>query len=51
LEEVGRGKVGRKKVGLDRGRREMCVARWSGVFRDGVGGTIEEGVFVVLVWV
>jgi hypothetical protein len=48
LEEVGRGKVGRKKVGLEGGWREMCVAGWNSVFRDGMGGTVEEGILVIM---
>ena len=45
LEEVGRrGEVGLEEVGLERGRGEVCVALWSGLFYNGVGGAVEEGV-------
>jgi hypothetical protein len=45
LEEVGcRGEVGWEEVGLERGRGEVCVALWSGLFYHGVGGAVEAGV-------
>lgn len=45
---MGRGEVGRPEVGLERGWREMYVARGDRVFCDGVGRAVKEGVFGVL---
>ena len=45
LEKVGRWReVGWKEVGLERGRGEVRVALWGGLFYHGVGGAVEEGV-------
>ena len=41
--------VGWEEMGLEGGGRQVCFAGWAGVFCDGVGRTIEEGVFGAVV--
>jgi len=48
LEDVGRGKVGGTKMGLERGRREVCLACWYIVFCDGLGRGAQKGMVQLL---
>jgi hypothetical protein len=41
--------MGRTEMGLERGWNKVCLTCWVGLFRDGLGGSVEEGMVRLLI--
>jgi hypothetical protein len=40
---------GGTEMGLERGWNQVCLACWVGIFHEGLGGSIEEGIVRLLI--
>jgi hypothetical protein len=41
--------MGGAEMGLERGWDKVCLTCWVGIFRDGLGGSVEEGMVRLLI--